>query len=102
MTQGPAISASGAPAPTGTPETSTRVGPPGAISGPRAPVLPGGGDEGAEQRMGLERLALEFRVELAGEEPGRIRELHDLDELPVRRGARDLQAAFHQPSQVLL
>ena len=40
----------------------------------------GGGDEVAEQRVGLGRLRLELGVELHGQEPGVVGQLDDLDE----------------------
>src|SRR5262252_455696 len=39
--------------------------------------------EGAEQRMRLERLRLEFRMELASDEVRMVRQLHHLDIGPI-------------------
>ena len=42
-------------------------------------MLVGGADERSEQRMRLQRLRFELRMELAAQEPGMIRDLADLD-----------------------
>src|SRR6266511_1775944 len=49
-------------------------------------------DEADEERMRLQRLALELRVELAGEEVGMLRQLDDLDVGAVGRASRDAQS----------
>src|SRR5678809_1078668 len=99
MTQGPARNASGAPPPIARSEvTGTRFTGP---SAGRLPVSLAGIDEGAEKRMRLHRLALELRVELAGEEIGMVRDLDDLDEPLVGRLARHLQAAALEVIHVL-
>jgi len=70
-------------------------------SPPPLSILIRGGDEGAEQRVRVERLALELRVELAARNHGES-VLDDLDELLVRRQPRHLQAGLDEPPQVLL
>ena len=52
----------------------------------------GGGDEVAEQRVGLRRLRLELRVALHGQEPRVVRQLDHLDQLAVGARAGDDQA----------
>ena len=52
-------------------------------------VLKGCSDECREQRMGLERFGLEFRVELAAEKPGMIRHFHNFNVVFVRGAAGD-------------
>ena len=56
--------------------------------------LEGGGDEVAEQGMSLGGLRLELGVELDGQEPGMIAQLHDLDDRAVGAGAGGDQAVF--------
>ena len=63
-------------------------------------MLVRGGDERGKQRMRLRRLRLELGMELHGEEPRVAGQFGDLDELAVRRAARDLQAAFGERSLV--
>ena len=48
--------------------------------------------EGGEERMRLERLGLEFGVELAAEEPGMVGSFDDFDVIFVGRAAGDAQA----------
>src|SRR5580693_7049234 len=50
-------------------------------------VLKGCADECREQRMGLERFGLKFRVELAAEKPGMIRHFHNFHVVFVRSAA---------------
>ena len=50
-----------------------------------------GADKRTEQRMRLQRLRLELRMELAAEVTRMILDLADLDIRPVRCLARDLQ-----------
>ena len=57
------------------------------------PILVGGLDEGREQRMRLQRLRLEFGMELAAEEEWMVGNLDDLDVGSVGCGAGDAQAA---------
>ena len=52
-------------------------------------VLEGGADESREERMGLKRLRLEFRVELATEKPGVIRHFHNFNVIFVGSAAGD-------------
>src|SRR5689334_17084155 len=59
-------------------------------------VLAGGVDEPGEQRMWLLRLALELRMELHRHVPRMVRQLDDLDELPVERAAHHLQPLVRQ------
>src|SRR5438105_1253789 len=47
--------------------------------GANAAIVERGAHERAEQRMRLQGLRLELRMELAAQEPGMIRELADLD-----------------------
>src|SRR5579859_994 len=54
-------------------------------------------NERREQRMRLERLRLQFRMELHADEPGMVRELDDLGQHAVRRHAGELQARRLQP-----
>ena len=58
---------------------------------PPLPVLSRRSDERLEQRVRLHRLALEFRMELASEKPGMIRDLADLDVRIIGRLAGDPQ-----------
>src|SRR5690606_3165968 len=53
-----------------------------------------GGDEAGEQRMRLERAALELGVELHADEPRVIGTLDDLREQSVGRHAREYQPAL--------
>ena len=58
-------------------------------------------DEFAEERVRLERLGLEFGVELAAEEVGVAGDFDDLDVGLVGSGAADLQACAGQQGLVL-
>lgn len=60
----------------------------------------GGGDETLEQRVRPVGFAQEFRVELAGHEERMIRQLDQLDEQPVRRGAAEDHAGLLEPRPV--
>src|SRR4051812_3620676 len=103
MTQGPAISTSG-PSPMLTPPASTVRGE--ATRLPyhgrrgmvplRALVRVAGVDESGEERVRLERLRLELGMELHRHVPRVLRQLEDLDELPVQRAADDLQPLVGQ------
>src|SRR5579871_1372676 len=53
-----------------------------------------------EQRMRLVRLAVEFRVELAGNEKWMLRQFNHLDQFAVRRQAAKYKAAFLKPLAV--
>src|SRR5207253_5884012 len=53
-------------------------------------------NKGCEQRMRRQRLRLEFRMELAAEEPRMIRQLNDFHEILVGRDARNDQTVFSQ------
>ena len=55
-------------------------------------MLHGRADEGPEERMWLQRLRLEFRMELAPEIPGMVRDLADFDVHSIRRLASEFQA----------
>src|SRR6266571_7712474 len=57
-------------------------------------MLDGGADKRGEERMRLEWLGLEFRMELAAEEPGMLRRLDDLHVVFVRRASRDAQSGW--------
>src|SRR5579862_4503341 len=57
-------------------------------------VLIRGADERREQRVRARRLRLELGMELHGEIPRMPGQLGDLDELAVRRTARDAQAVL--------
>src|SRR5690348_13270682 len=59
-------------------------------------IFQGGADEGGEKRMGLERLGLEFGMELAAEEPWVLGRLNDFDVIFVGRAAGDFQAGGNQ------
>jgi hypothetical protein len=52
-------------------------------------VLEGGANERREQRMGLERLGLEFGMKLAAEKPGVIRHFHNFNVVFVGGAASD-------------
>jgi len=54
----------------------------------------GGGDETSEERMGVVGLALEFRVELAGEKERMGRQLDQLHQFVVRGKAAEDKARF--------
>ena len=58
-----------------------------------AGALEGCADEATEQRRRSRRAGLELRVELAGDEPGMVGELDDLDQEPFLERARDDEAA---------
>src|SRR5690349_1572788 len=69
----------------------------GAAAGqPLSAVIVAGLYEAEEQRMRLQRLRLEFRVELAGEKVGMRGQLNDLHVGAVRRAARDAQSGAGQ------
>src|SRR5205823_6251286 len=97
MTQGPAMSTSDPPPMLTPPASTVRVG---ATRLPyhgrrgmvplRALVRVAGFDESGEQRVRLERLRRELRVELHRHVPRMRRQLDDLDELAVERAADDL------------
>src|SRR6476659_636360 len=52
------------------------------------------GDEPPEQRMRLVRFAVEFRMELAGNEKRMFCQLYNLHQLPIRRKSTEDQARF--------
>src|SRR5437660_1187657 len=54
----------------------------------------GGGDEATEEGMGLVRFAVEFGVELAGDEEGMLGQLGDFDEPAVGGVAAEDEAGF--------
>src|SRR5689334_15812882 len=92
MTQGPAIRTSGLPGP----KAAKSIG-----TGEQRLLLRGeafhtllvrGADECLEERVRLHRLGLEFRMELAAQEPGVVRDFADLDIGVVRRLPGDPQA----------
>src|SRR6267142_344799 len=60
------------------------------------PVLVGRTNKGCEEWMWRQRLRLEFRVELATQEPRMIRDFHDFDEVLVRGNTGDDQAVLGQ------
>ena len=60
-----------------------------------------GGDELAEERVGLEGLGLEFGMELAAEEVGVAGNLDDLDVGLVGSGAADFEAGAGEQGLVL-
>src|SRR5262245_51356175 len=102
MTHGPAISTSGPP-PMVTPPATTFSGVRGGVTrltyhgrcrmtAGRRLVRVAGLDESGEQRVRLERLRRELRVELHRDIPGMRRQLDDLDELAVERAAHDLES----------
>ena len=64
-------------------------------------VLVAGGDEVAEERVGLERLGFEFGVELAAEEEGVGGDFYDFDVGGVGGGAGDAQAGAGEDGFVL-
>ena len=68
--------------------------------GPRPARLDRRLDEAREQRMGVDRPALELGMELAAQEPGVAGELHDFGQLAVRAPAADGQPALRQPRQL--
>src|SRR2546423_2669981 len=55
-----------------------------------------GGDKSSEQRMRPRRPRLQFRMELAADEPGVRLQLDDLDELPVWREATQPHAVLNE------
>src|SRR5215470_19743490 len=59
-------------------------------------VLQRGPNEGGEQRMRFERLGLEFRMELAAEEPGMLGGFDDLDVVLVGRAPGNLESGRNQ------
>src|SRR4051794_24195636 len=65
---------------------------PVAVKSDQPALLDRGFDEACEQRMGLERAALELRMELDANEPRVVGTLDDLRQLAVRRHAREEQA----------
>src|SRR5215210_1121516 len=58
-------------------------------------------DKALEQRMRVERLALQLRVELNADEPGMVGPLDDLGERAVRAHSREDQAAFLERALVM-
>ena len=52
-----------------------------------------GPHERIEQRMRHKRRRLEFRMELAGEKPGMVRSLYDLDVFAIGRAAADAETS---------
>src|SRR5437764_13495006 len=58
-------------------------------------------DERTEERMRLQGLGLEFRLELAAQEVGMIGTLHDLYVVAVRSAASKLQASTRQDGLIL-
>ena len=64
-------------------------------------VLVAGGDEVAEDGVGLERLGFEFGVELAAEEEGVVGDLDDLDVGGVGGGSGDAEACAGEDGFVL-
>src|SRR5262245_34922823 len=100
MTHGPARNASGAPPPIArSAVTATRRAACASAGG--LSVSFAGIDEGAEEGMRLHRLALELRVELAGQEIGVIGHLDDFDEALVGGLAGHLEPAPLQIVHVL-
>src|SRR5262245_5114323 len=93
MTQGPARNASGAPPPIARSAVTATRRPAGGGSAGGLAVPLAGIDEGAEEGVRLHRLALELRVELAGQEVGMVGDLDDLDEALVGGLAGHLEAA---------
>src|SRR6478672_5584956 len=90
ITQGPAISRSGDPPPTVSPANWIGVTP--LTYHGRGGLLSGGdlvtiarADESGEERVRLQRLRLELRMELHGDVPRVARHFDDLDELAVQR-----------------
>src|SRR5215471_12996177 len=65
------------------------------------PVLERCADEGAEQRVRLQRLGLELGMELAAQIPGMIGQLADLHVNSVRRFAGEAQSMPLQNAFVL-
>src|SRR2546422_1087354 len=65
------------------------------------PELGRGPDKSLEERMRFEGSRLEFRVELAAQEPGMVADLHDLDIGPIRRLARQVESTAHQGLLIL-
>src|SRR5690349_17638933 len=59
-------------------------------------ALVGRANERREHRMRLQRLRLEFRMELAADEMRMIRQLHHLDVSPIRSRSGNLQASCRQ------
>src|SRR5581483_5095457 len=57
-------------------------------------VSVGRGNETLEQGMRLMRLALEFRMKLAGNEKGMVGQFDDLNQLAVRRETAEDKPAF--------
>src|SRR5947207_1564662 len=101
MTQGPAIRTSGRPRPNAAYSIGTRILRFGlSLDAPHqrlrlaapAAVFVRRSDKRLEQRMRLHRLALEFGMELAPQEPRVVRDLADLDVRVVRRLARNAQS----------
>src|SRR5262245_19774137 len=85
ITQGPATSTSGLPAPKAAKSKSLVAGQQRLLFGRQAlhVIFIRRADERFEQRVRLHRLRLELRVELAAEEPRMSRDLADLDIGPV-------------------
>src|SRR5262245_32324144 len=110
IAHGPPMSARGAPPPIVTPPILTaRVsvirasrGRSRGSSSPGALIVQRRLDERGEERMGLPRARAEFRVELAGHEPGMVRQLDDLDQLLVRPDPRDPEPALHEGVEIVV
>jgi hypothetical protein len=88
-TQGPAIRKNGWSAPASK-SSSFMPGPRPAAPAPRA-ISRAACNETAEQRVAVTRVGAELRVELAGQEPGVVRQFDHLDEA-VHREARETPA----------
>src|SRR5262249_21694544 len=110
IAHGPPMSARGAPPPIVTaPIVTARVsvipasrGRSGGSSSPGALMVQRGLDERGEERMRLPRPRAEFRVELAGHEPGMVRQLDDLDQLLVWPDPRDQKPALHEGVEIVV
>src|SRR5262245_43212323 len=106
IAHGPPMSARGAPPPIVTaPIVTARVSVIRASRGSSSPgalMVQRGLDERGEERMRLPRPRAEFRVELAGHEPGMVRQLDDLDQLLVRPDPRDPKPALHEGVEIVV
>ena len=71
------------------------------VRGESEVVLIAGGDEVAEDGVGLQRLGLEFGVELAAQEEGMCWNFNDFDVGGVWSGAGDAQASAGEDGLVL-
>src|SRR5690606_7814629 len=67
---------------------------------PQRLMVQRGADEPGKQRMAVPGRRTELRVELAADEPGVVRELHDLHQRAVRGRARDHEAVLLQLAAV--